>query len=102
MVLRSEDSRWCGREDRHAHTLVTTSANVVNSTMLPDLLHGQKRKVWGEGDYQGKTAAIREAAPKAQDMTRAEQGSSTMWTSYKRKSIGASPGSGRRRSMCSV
>ena len=51
------------------HTLVTTSANVADSTVLPDLLHGEERKVWGDGAYQGQTAAIREVAPKAQDMT---------------------------------
>jgi IS5 family transposase len=37
--------------------------------MLPDLLHGNERKVWGDGGYQGQTEAIRAAAPKAQDMT---------------------------------
>src|SRR5258707_6546565 len=37
--------------------------------MLPDLLHGEELKVWGDGGYQGKTEAIREAAPHAQDMT---------------------------------
>jgi IS5 family transposase len=37
--------------------------------MLPDLLHGDERKVWGDGGYQGQTEAIRAAAPKAQDMT---------------------------------
>jgi IS5 family transposase len=37
--------------------------------MLPDLLHGEERKVWGDGGYQGQTKAIRQAAPKAQDMT---------------------------------
>lgn len=51
------------------HTLVTTSANVADSTVLPDLLHGEERKVWGDGGYQGQTEAIKEAAPKAQDMT---------------------------------
>ena len=51
------------------HTLVTTSANVADSTVLPDLLHGGERKVWGDGGYQGQTKAIQQAAPKAQDMT---------------------------------
>jgi IS5 family transposase len=37
--------------------------------MLPDLLHGEERKVWGDGAYQGQSEAIRTAAPKAQDMT---------------------------------
>jgi IS5 family transposase len=51
------------------HTLVTTSANVADSTVLPDLLHGEERKVWGDGGYQGQTEAIKQAAPQAQDMT---------------------------------
>ena len=51
------------------HTLVTTSANVADSTVLPELLHGEERKVWGDGGYQGQTEAIQQAAPKAQDMT---------------------------------
>lgn len=37
--------------------------------MLPDLLHGEEKKVWGDSGYQGQTKAIHEAAPKAQDMT---------------------------------
>jgi IS5 family transposase len=37
--------------------------------MLPDLLHGEERKVWGDGGYQGQTEAIKQAAPHAQDMT---------------------------------
>jgi IS5 family transposase len=37
--------------------------------MLPDLLHGEERKVWGDAGYQGQGDAIREAAPHAQDMT---------------------------------
>jgi len=51
------------------HTVVTTPANVADWHMLPDLLHGEKRKVWGDGGYQGQTEAIQQAAPKAQDMT---------------------------------
>lgn len=56
-------------KEGHVHTLVTTSANVADSCVLPDLLHGEERKVWGDGGYQGQTEAIQEAAPKAQDMT---------------------------------
>jgi IS5 family transposase len=51
------------------HTVVTTAANVADSRVLPELLHGEERKVWGDGGYQGQTEAIREAAPKAQGMT---------------------------------
>jgi len=42
---------------------------VADKHMLPDLLHGEERKVWGDGGYQGQGEAIREAAPQAQDMT---------------------------------
>ena len=51
------------------HSVVTTAANVADSRVLPELLHGEERKVWGDGGYQGQTDAIQQAAPKAQDMT---------------------------------
>lgn len=37
--------------------------------MLPDLLHGDEKKVWDDAGYQGQTEAIRGAAPQAQDLT---------------------------------
>jgi IS5 family transposase len=37
--------------------------------MLPSLLHGEERKVWGDGAYQGQGEAMRQAAPQAQDTT---------------------------------
>lgn len=51
------------------HSVCTTAASVADKHMLPDLLHGEERKVWGDGGYQGQGKAIREAAPRAQDMT---------------------------------
>lgn len=51
------------------HSVCTTAASVADKHMLPDLLHGDEKKVWGDGGYQGQTEAIREAAPDAQDMT---------------------------------
>jgi len=51
------------------HTVVTTAANVADCSMLPDLLHGEERKVWGDGGYQGQGETIRKTAPQAQDMT---------------------------------
>jgi len=53
----------------HVHSVATSAASVADSHMLPELLHGEERKVWGDGAYQGQTEAIKEAAPKAQDMT---------------------------------
>jgi transposase, IS5 family len=51
------------------HSVCTSAASVSDVHMLPDLLHGGEKKVWGDGGYQGQTEAIHEAAPKAQDMT---------------------------------
>jgi transposase, IS5 family len=56
-------------KEGHVHSVVTTAANVSDVHMLPDLLHGEERKVWGDGGYQGQTEAIKQAAPHAQDMT---------------------------------
>jgi len=51
------------------HSVCTSAASVHDKHMLPDLLHGNEKKVWGDTGYQGQTAAIHEAAPQAQDMT---------------------------------
>jgi len=51
------------------HSVCTSAASVSDVHMLPDLLHGEENKVWGDAGYQGQTEAIHEAAPKAQDMT---------------------------------
>jgi IS5 family transposase len=51
------------------HSVVATAANVADSQVLPDLLHGDETKVWGDRAYQGQTAVIRQGAPKAKDMT---------------------------------
>jgi transposase, IS5 family len=51
------------------HSVCSTAASVSDVHMLPDLLHGGEKKVWGDGGYQGQTAAIHQAAPAAQDMT---------------------------------
>jgi IS5 family transposase len=56
-------------KEGHVHTVATSAASVADTHMLPELLHGQERKVWGDAGYQGQTEAIQQAAPKAQDMT---------------------------------
>jgi hypothetical protein len=53
----------------HVHSLCTSTASVADKHMLPDLLRGDERKVWGDGAYQGQGEALRQAAPQAQDMT---------------------------------
>jgi len=49
------------------HTAVATAANIADSTVLPDLLHGEETRVWGDQAYRGQTEVIRECAPQAQD-----------------------------------
>ena len=49
------------------HAAVATPANVADSTVLPDLLHGNETRVWGDQAYRGQRAVIRQHAPKAQD-----------------------------------
>src|ERR1700750_1393648 len=51
------------------HSGVATAANVADSRVLPELLHGEETKVWGDQAYRGQRAAILEAAPAAQDLT---------------------------------
>ena len=51
------------------HAVVATPANVHDSRMISDLLHGRETKVWGDSAYQGQTDVIKAAAPRAQDMT---------------------------------
>lgn len=51
------------------HAVVATAANVHDSTCLPELLHGEETKVWGDSAYQGQGEVLRGYAPKAQDLT---------------------------------
>lgn len=49
--------------------VATTAANVHDATRLPDLLHGEETRVWGDSVYQGQGALLQECARNAQDMT---------------------------------
>ncbi len=51
------------------HSVVATSANVADSNVLPDLLHGEETRVWGDQAYRGQRDVIREHAPNARDFT---------------------------------
>jgi len=51
------------------HSVAATAANVHDSQILPDLLHGEETRVWGDSAYSGQTKAIRKCAPKASDFT---------------------------------
>jgi transposase, IS5 family len=56
-------------KEKIIHAVAVTPANVHDSQLIGDLLHGGETKVWGDSAYQGQCAAIRAAAPAAQDMT---------------------------------
>ncbi|PZO50970.1 MAG: IS5 family transposase [Alphaproteobacteria bacterium] len=51
------------------HSVVATAANVADSQVLGDLLHGDETRVWGDQAYRGQGDVIREHAPNAQDFT---------------------------------
>lgn len=51
------------------HTAVVTPANVADATVLPELLHGEETKVWGDQAYRGQSEVIQQCAPLAQDCT---------------------------------
>ena len=51
------------------HSVATSAANVHDAKMLPDLLHGNETRVWGDQAYRGQREVIRQHAPKALDFT---------------------------------
>jgi len=51
------------------HAVVATAANVADSQVLPDLLHGEETRVWGDQAYRGQTEVIKAQAPNALDFT---------------------------------
>ena len=51
------------------HSVAATAANVHDSQLLGDLLHGEETRVWGDSAYAGQGDVIREHAPNAQDFT---------------------------------
>jgi len=54
---------------KQIHSVTVTAANVHDSQVLEDLLHGGETRVWGDSAYTGQTEAMRRAAPCAQDFT---------------------------------
>lgn len=52
-----------------AHSVVVTSANVHDKHPLPDLLHGQERRVYGDSAYSQQQDLIHSKAPAAKDFT---------------------------------
>ena len=53
------------------HHVVATAANVHDSQVLGDLLHGKETRVWGDSAYAGQKDVIAKQAPRAKDFTQA-------------------------------
>jgi len=51
------------------HSVAATAANVHDSQLLGDLLHGDETRVWGDSAYAGQGDVIRDKAPNAKDFT---------------------------------
>ena len=51
------------------HSVAVTAANVHDSQLLGDLLHGDETHVWGDSAYAGQKRLLYEQAPNAKDFT---------------------------------
>lgn len=52
-----------------AHSAVVTAANVHDKHPLPDLLHGNEQRVYGDSAYASQKQLIASKAPRAKDFT---------------------------------
>jgi transposase, IS5 family len=57
---------------KQVHSAAVTAANVHDSQILEDLLHGDETRVWGDSAYAGQREVLAEHAPLAQDYTQAK------------------------------
>jgi IS5 family transposase len=51
------------------HSIVVTPANVHDSQVIGDLLHGNETKIWGDSAYAGQTEVLHKVSPNASDYT---------------------------------
>jgi IS5 family transposase len=54
------------------HSVAATAANVHDSQVLPELLHGQETRVWGDSAYSGQRDVIQRHAPNAKSFLQAK------------------------------
>lgn len=52
-----------------AHSVVVTAANIHDKHPLPDLLHGNEQRVYGDSAYASQKELIGSKAPRAKDFT---------------------------------
>ena len=74
------------------HSVEVTPANIHDSQVLPWLLHGDERRVWGDSAYAGQAAVLSVCAPAARDFTQrraatAEQRATNQWKSRVRARV---------------
>lgn len=67
MVFRDEGAFGVDSKTKLIHAVV--AANVHDATVLPDLLHGEETRVWGDRAYQGQGEVICEPVPRAKGFT---------------------------------
>ena len=51
------------------HSVMVTAANVHDSRVMSDLLHGSETRVWGDSAYAGQIKAMQRRSPVAEDFT---------------------------------
>ena len=56
------------------HSVEVTPANIHDSHVLPWLLHGEERRVWGDSAYAGQAGMLSVCAPYARDFTHRRSG----------------------------
>jgi len=56
------------------HSVEVTPANIHDSHVLPWLLHGEERRVWGDSAYAGQAGVLSVCAPHARDFTHRRSG----------------------------
>jgi transposase, IS5 family len=59
VVFRDEGAFEVDSCSKLIHAVVTTPANAADSTVLPDLMHGNETRVWGDQADRGERAVIR-------------------------------------------
>lgn len=62
-------------QNKLIHSVEVTPANIHDSHVLPWLLHGQERRVWGDSAYAGQAGLLSVCAPDARDFTHRRSGS---------------------------
>jgi transposase, IS5 family len=82
------------------HTAVVTPAHVADASVLPDLLHGEETRVWGDQAYRGQRDVIQQSAPQAQDCTIGGTGIKTTSTKWSEPRTGRSQRCAPRWSTC--